>query len=46
MSKLQLLETIKRFNDKKPGDPEREKLASQIEVEIKQKFGKIALKVV
>ena len=46
MSNSPLHEAVKLFNRLPAGNPEKEKLAIEIEVAIKQKLGKIALKVV
>lgn len=46
MRNSELHEAVKRFNRLSAGNPEKNKLAIEIEVAIKQKLGKIALKVV
>lgn len=46
MSNAKLHEAVKRFNRLSAGDPEKDQLATIIEVAIKQKLGKIALKIV
>jgi len=46
MSSTQLHEKVKLFNRLSAGDPEKAKLASEIEVAIKKNLGKVALKVV
>ncbi len=46
MSNSALHEEVKRFNRLPAGDPEKDKLAAIIEAEIKQRLGKMALKVV